>query len=329
MHKSVEEYPEKLQEYKTGELLVLEGLISPSDVEMVLSIQKNRKNSFSLTPHRFFGMILCDLNLITPVDLYFVLSKYHKHTTINDVLIHENKSNAETLSHLKNFIKQTEESYFDLLVKKKLISLKDLQKTIFDLYHIPYKRLNDISFIRSIRSSLEALQSYDESINSRTIPLAKRDTNLLFGITDPECLTHIRILDTRLPQYRIKTIFIPFQDYTKLFKAIYGKSFSKLSSKDTITRTKKMGPDLSLLFSFKTTLSNPVKEKNVITALYKRYKILMELTGSKKQRGNIIAFTTFITEKYNEIRLDHGCNKLEISLRKLDHSIEIIAVPIH
>jgi len=53
LQRSAEDYSENSHEQKTGELLVREGFISPSDVEMALSIQENRRKSLSLKPHRF------------------------------------------------------------------------------------------------------------------------------------------------------------------------------------------------------------------------------------------------------------------------------------
>ncbi len=63
---------------KTGELLVQEGLIRHDDIQLALSIQEKRQASMSLKKSRLIGMILCDLNLITPMDNYTVLHKYNK-----------------------------------------------------------------------------------------------------------------------------------------------------------------------------------------------------------------------------------------------------------
>ena len=58
----------RVEPLKTGELLVKEGLICPDDIDMALSIQEKRQDSPGLKKNRFFGIILCDLNLVTPVD---------------------------------------------------------------------------------------------------------------------------------------------------------------------------------------------------------------------------------------------------------------------
>ena len=63
---------------KTGELLVKEGLIQLSDIDMALSIQEEKNNPLSMNKPRLLGIILCNLNLITPKDNYYVLHKYNK-----------------------------------------------------------------------------------------------------------------------------------------------------------------------------------------------------------------------------------------------------------
>jgi len=63
---------------KIGELFVKEGLIRLGDIDMALSIQKEKKNSLNLNKSKLLGMILCNLNLITPKDNYYVLHKYYK-----------------------------------------------------------------------------------------------------------------------------------------------------------------------------------------------------------------------------------------------------------
>jgi len=72
---------------KTGELLVREGYISSNDIDTVLSIQHKRRASATLRTGQLFGMILCDLNLITPLDNYYVLHRYNRLMSLDDALV--------------------------------------------------------------------------------------------------------------------------------------------------------------------------------------------------------------------------------------------------
>ena len=83
------------QAYKTGELLVKEGLIHPDDVQTALAIQEKRAASVSLNQTRLLGMILCDLNLITPIDNYAVLHKYNKLVSLPAALVRDGLAGYE------------------------------------------------------------------------------------------------------------------------------------------------------------------------------------------------------------------------------------------
>jgi len=328
LRRSAEDYPDKSQDPKTGELLVREGFISPSDVEMALSIQTNRKNSLSLKPHRLIGMILCNLNLITPIDLYFVLSKYHKVRNIDHILINQKHITEEKLTHLKSRHNPIQESYFDYLISCRIILKEDLQNIIFELYHIPYKKLNDFNYDTHFRSEMNQLLKPDDALECKAIPLAKKESTLLLGITDPESLILVRMLSTKLTSYRFKIIFVSLDDYGNLFKKLYGKPFPGFTDTPDKQYDQEKSPDMSLLFSFKTILTDPETEKKNISALYKRYEILRELNGTEKRMTELNSFTEFITEKFHEIKHNHGGIRQEYYLKKKGLAIEIIAVPI-
>lgn len=51
---------------KTGQIMIQEGLVSPGDVSQALDIQKRNKDSGFKGRSHLLGMILCELNLITP-----------------------------------------------------------------------------------------------------------------------------------------------------------------------------------------------------------------------------------------------------------------------
>jgi len=65
----------------------------------------------------------------------------------------------------------------------------------------------------------------DDALECKAIPLAKKESTLLLGITDPESLILVRMLSTKLTSYRFKIIFVSLDDYGNLFKKLYGKPF--------------------------------------------------------------------------------------------------------
>lgn len=86
----------------TGELLVKEGLIRLDDIHLALSIQEKRQESLSLKKSRLLGMILCDLNLITPVDNYYVLHKYNKLMSMQSAMVTKKMLSREVVLRAQN-----------------------------------------------------------------------------------------------------------------------------------------------------------------------------------------------------------------------------------
>jgi len=74
---------------KTGDIMVDEGLVCPEDVDQALNLQ-NKNGSMAPNRRRLFGKVLCDLNLVTPVDNYCILDKHKKLVSIQSFLLGKN-----------------------------------------------------------------------------------------------------------------------------------------------------------------------------------------------------------------------------------------------
>ncbi len=309
MHQEKEISPKRVEPLKTGELLVKEGLIRLDDIDTVLSIQEKRQDSLSLNKRRLFGMVLCDLNLITPLDNYTVLHKYNKLTTIQSSLVSKNILGPERISALEAESKQTGIPLISLVLKNKTLSFSRMQRLLFDLFHIPLRSVSDFVFNENDKRELIAVLDRDTAMKNRMIPLVLKQNTLLFGITDPENLLFVRQLNEGFPQYRFKTLFIPFSEFSWFYKLIY------TGGKDpVVTREKPL--DLSLLLSHKTTLNNPEEETDLIQDLYRRYELLRHLIGNEKRDNLGREFKEFIVQAHQQITREYGCRTIEFSLKK-------------
>jgi hypothetical protein len=147
----------------------------------------------------------------------------------------------------------------------------------------------------------------------------------LFGITDPENLLLVRRLNERFPQYRFKTLFIPFSEFSRLYNLIYD------SGKDSGAAGEKP-LDLSLLLGHKTTLRNPEEEPDLIQDLYRRYELLRHLIGNEKRDTLGREFYEFIVQAHKHITREYGCKTIEFSLKrenrdKQDRTVTVTAFP--
>ncbi len=86
---------------------------------------------------------------------------------------------------------------------------------VFDLFHIPFRSISDFIFnMKRPNRLVHVLDNTQTQLEHRSIPLVLKDNTILFGLTDPEHIVFIRELNDRFPQYRFKTLFIPFSGFS-------------------------------------------------------------------------------------------------------------------
>ncbi len=298
--------------------MVKEGLIRLDDIDAVLSIQKKRQDSASLEKKRLFGMVLCDLNLITPLDNYFVLHKYKKLISIPSALVQKKMMPRDLVMKL---IKESQDQgipFISFLMNKKTVSAAAMQTLLFDLFHIPFRSISDFIFNDADRNILIKVLSKPTSMEKKILPLMIKNNTLLFGITDPENILFIHQLNDQFPQYRFKAMFIPFSGFTWFYRIIY-EGIAAVPEKQFL--------DLSLLLNFKTSIQDPEKEKDSILSLYHRYEQLRLLTQNPK-RGNLQnEFIEFIRLHHKNLMTTYQSHSIEYSFKKDETGVKVMAFP--
>jgi hypothetical protein len=305
---------------KTGELFVKEGLIRFDDIDMALSIQAKRQNSLSLKKKRLFGMILCDLNLITPMDNYYVLHKYHKLESIQSALVSRNMLSMDRVLKAEDASQSLHIPFISQLLKNKLVSISGMQSLLFDLFHIPFRSISDFIFNEKDRKKLVQVLDTPDSLEHRILPLVLKNDTVLFGITDPENLLFLRQLNTRFPQYRFKALFIPFSGFSWFFKIIYNSSPDTPPPKETPL-------ELSLLLNFKTTITDPEQETVSIQTLYERYELLRHLIGNPERDNRHKDFNAFIVLTHKQITQEYKSRCIEFYFKTKDTDVNVMAFP--
>jgi hypothetical protein len=310
---------------KSGELLVKEGLIRLGDIDMALSIQKEKKKSLNLNRPKLIGMILCNLNLLTPTDNYYVLHKYNKLMSIQTALIEDNILSKDVVSKIDQESRQQNSPFISSLLEKGLISTTKLQQLLFNLFHIPFRPVSDFVFNQKDKNQLVQILDRQNSQKHSVIPLVLKDNTVLFGITDPENILFIGELNDRFPQYRFKTLFIPFSDYLSMYKTVYDSHFDLTVDSAPLPDGKTL--DLSLLLSFRTSIENPEMEHRSIKTLYQRYELLRQLSGNSKRRDHLHEFNDFIIQSHKTITREYKNRSIEFSLKKEGNRVKIVAFP--
>jgi len=204
------------------------------------------------------------------------------------------------------------------LVNMGVVSVTDLQKTLFNLYHIPYRSINNFVLTKDGKHELTFIIKKKDAEQNRIIPIVIKDGTLLVGITKPESLLFLRDLGTNFPQYRLKALFMPFKEFINLFQLLYNQHGRRIKTKF---------PDISLLLNFKKSIIDPKKDFDSVSSLYKRYEMLRELINYEKQDNRLNKFNEFIIEKHQEIAKQYKCRKIEFSLKNENQNIIITAFP--
>ncbi|MCF6248100.1 MAG: hypothetical protein L3J69_12165 [Desulfobacula sp.] len=328
------------QAYKTGELLVREGLIHQEDIGTALAIQEKRNASVTLNKTRFIGMILCDLNLITPVDNYTVLHKNNKLITLSSALVQKEIISLEKMQTIEAQSLREDLPLISLLLKTDVVTMQVMQQVLFDLFHIPFRSISDFIFDDDHQPLLLQIIDSRMAKENGIIPLVLKDNTVLFGITAPENLLLIHQLNQQFPQYRFKALFIPFSGFSWFHEIIYKISKQEKQNSDThATRGREVFPDtavtkgyekqvdLSLLLGHKAAIFDPKDQWSTIQTFYNRYEMLRTMLGHPETGDRQSEFTSFIQQAHKKITSEGQNPDVEFSFQKQGRDVIILARP--
>lgn len=308
------------QSLKTGDLFLKEGLVSSEDIESALSIQQKRKEAPVPQMKRLLGIILCDLNLITPIDNYYVLHKYDKLITIESALVSEDILSENEVSRISSMAKQDDVPFISCLFKDSFISSRQMQRFLFSLFYIPFRSITDFTFNKEDRETLVNIIDRQRAEEHRVVPLVAKDNTIMFGITEPDNLLLIRQLNEQFPQYRFKALFVPYSGYVWFSKVVYSQAKEK-------NKIEPKPSDVSTLLDFKAAVKDPKADKKEIWILYERYELMRQLMGNSRRDNYLDEFNQFIQNNHNKIRKEYKCSTIEYSLKKNGDNISIAATP--
>lgn len=328
---------------KTGELLVKEGLIRPSDIDTVLDIQKGKTQRLSMNKIKLFGSILCSLNLITPQDNYYVLDKYSKVKSFQMMLIEKGLMTKDQVIKMDQAFRQEGTSFISHLMASGVIGLTDIQQMLFDLFHIPFRPEPDLDVQSQDRGQLARVLDETKAGQLGIIPLEITERNILFGITEPDNIRSIRKFNVKYPRHRFHMVFIPFAVYQQYFDWIHHAAPLPKAGPapvdpvpDPVLTVDPVLPgqsntthelDLTFLLRFKTEIQNPAAEKKAVKTLYERYEQLRKLSGHPRREDHFTLFNEFIIQSHDKIVQTYQRDNIEFSLKKTGAHVTIIALP--
>lgn len=304
---------------RAGEILLEEGLISPDDVTQVLSIQEKGRTALTGNRSRLFGMVLCDMSLVTPMDNYCALEKHGNLMTVGDYLVQKNILSPSKMDRLTSDAENQGLPLISFLLDKGVVAKSLLQQILFDLFHIPFRSVGDIVFEKGSRKILAEVISRETAGKHRCIPLQLTGPSLMVGITDPSNLVFLRDLDQAYPQYRFTPVFIPFSGFTWFYRLLYEKNWE--GGKKPV--------DLSLLMKSSVLVTDPGGETDKILAFFDRYERVRGAgkAAASSAEGRRSSFLDFVRHHHKRITARWDCRQVRFSLKQEKGRLLVTAAP--
>ncbi len=164
------------------------------------------------------------------------------------------------------------------------MTLARLQRQLFGLYHIPYRLANRFGYDDAAKKELPLLMDEEIAAQNIVIPLMRKNSSLVIGITSPKTLVFLKELNLKLSHYRLFPVFIPLARFKSLYLKLYDCSLEEgfVPEKDVFSGNKTLNGNVlnnesRLSFRHKIVLSDPEKEHHLISDMYSKYEMLREL----------------------------------------------------
>ena len=222
---------------KTGELLVREGLARQQDVDAALNVQSSassyNKNRSDDIPEgiglRTIGTILCDLDLISPIDLNRVLLKYDKRLKLGDMLkkmgiLSETQIQTALESQQFNFKSL---SLGQILIEQDFITEKQLYDALSRQHNLPFKHVDGLEYAESHKAELTQIIGHNYADEYSIIPLTLEGNKLTLAVYSPESVLSVHELKNVYAYLRIECVLIRQDRFCELFKELYGCKHSQ------------------------------------------------------------------------------------------------------
>ncbi|MFO7749554.1 MAG: hypothetical protein R6V54_05625 [Desulfobacteraceae bacterium] len=303
---------------KTGDLFFRHGLITSGDIDTILAIQKN--NASMGSAHRYFGVLACHLNLITPIDNYHLLNRHNKIFGLEHFFSSSSMVSKKKAARAMDKSRASGIPLITTALEFKLVSRDDLKKILFNLYHIPYRSVYSHQFDKNSSGELQRIIPEHRAQAGGIIPLVMKEEVLLVGITAPGNLDEVKQLSHEFPHHRFKTVFISFFDFTALLPKLYTRESSAVEPEGT-------APDIDPLPDFKCRIRNPKTQADRVASLYQQYQRLEKQVNNRQETGQFDSFKEFIIEKHREITGQYHAMAIEFSFKTDNSRVLISASP--
>ena len=167
---------------RLGELLVAEGLVTPTQLEEALRVQR--------APDRYapLGHILITQKIVTRDQLLSVLERHRRSSKLGDILLKSREINRTQLGAALAEQDRTQQPLGEVLLRLGYISEERLRVALCRQLHIRFFNLDTIILDPTLRN----LVSEKFAMKHRTVPVSRIGNLLVLAMDDP---TQSRLVD--------------------------------------------------------------------------------------------------------------------------------------
>lgn len=163
-----------MPEYKLGELLILNKLISREQFDQAMEIQQR-------TPEHPIGQILCQHGFISNRDLKYVLDHNNKRLKLGEILVSQHLIDERKLNDALKISKEKKIPLGKALVKQSLIEEEQLARAIALQHDLKFVSLSGVHFDPELPDFVNATFAQ----RFRIVPIRCRDGCLTFAVAYP------------------------------------------------------------------------------------------------------------------------------------------------
>jgi len=214
---------------KIGEILVENSLISPSQLEEALELQK-------IFPGQTLGQLLCRLGFLNESDLVYILEQKGKRQKLADVLLKNSMVEPEKLAHAQEMAKKETVPLRKALLKLHYLDEETLARATAIQHDLPFVHLNNLQIDPEVIKAITA--SYAQK--QKFVPVSKIGSTLTLAMTQPLKLQELKELESSI-RLKIISVIAPESEILlaqqKLYKVVPSQQAHEemdLSVPDTI-----------------------------------------------------------------------------------------------
>jgi type II secretory ATPase GspE/PulE/Tfp pilus assembly ATPase PilB-like protein len=167
---------------RLGELLVAEGLITPTQLQEALRVQRAPDSYAPL------GHILITQKIVTRDQLLSVLERYRRSSQLGDILLKSREINRAQLETALEAQRRTQRPLGEVLLGLGYLSEERLRLALCRQLHIRFFNLDTIILDPTLRN----LVSEKFAMKHRTVPVSRIGNLLILAMDDP---TQSRVID--------------------------------------------------------------------------------------------------------------------------------------